>query len=323
MIISVALCTYNGEAFLKQQIDSILNQTQKVNEIVVCDDGSTDSTLLLLENYLFKNVDLFKIFKNEINLRSVKNFEKAIGLCTGDIIFLCDQDDVWVENKVEKYIAHFTNNPSINVIASNGFCIDENNIVHEKYAIWDVPAFLKEKKIEFNYFKMISYIGNIATGASMAIKKKHVQEMFPFPLMYDFHHDEWIAMISSYNNSFEMLNEKYFYYRIHNNQQVGGVFYEKNDKMKMMLTDIFNFENQKISLSIYKKRLKKLCYTYLKNKKLIQTNSLLIDFKEVCNNIEKMYLKTKLNFKINHPILYLYISTTDKILKKRKLKKFD
>ena len=75
MKLSVAMCTYNGGRFLKEQIDSILNQTLKVDEIIVCDDISTDDTLTILEEYSNKNPNLFKIYKNEINLKSVKNFE--------------------------------------------------------------------------------------------------------------------------------------------------------------------------------------------------------------------------------------------------------
>lgn len=85
--ISVALCTYNGEKFIHQQIDSILNQSLKVDEIVVCDDGSTDETQNILAKYQNKYPSIFKIHINEKNLRSVKNFEKAISLCSGEIIF--------------------------------------------------------------------------------------------------------------------------------------------------------------------------------------------------------------------------------------------
>ncbi len=319
MIISVALCTYNGEAFLQQQIDSILNQTLKVGEIIVCDDGSTDTTISILQKYSKNNPNLFKICINKINLRSVKNFEKAIGLCTGEIIFLSDQDDVWVENKVEKYVEHFNENPTIDVLASNGFCIDENNNVHEKYAIWDVPNFLTEQKVEFYYFKIISYLENIATGASFAFRKKITQKIVPFPILNGFHHDEWIAIVSSYNNSFEMLHEKYFYYRIHNSQQVGGVFFEKNKKIKKSLTNIFNFENHEISLLVYKKRLKRVCKSFSKNKKLLAINKTNINFNAVCNDTEELFLKTKSNFKKKSPLLYLLISATDKIFNKRKL----
>jgi glycosyltransferase involved in cell wall biosynthesis len=208
MKISVALCTYNGEKFLKEQIDSILNQTVKVDEIIVCDDISTDDTLTILEEYSNKNPNLFKIYKNEKNLRSVKNFEKAIQLCTGDIVFLADQDDIWVENKIEKYIDFFNNNSNINAIASNGYCIDEQSKIHEKYAVWDAPHFLREQNIPFNFFSIICNVANVATGATMAIRKEIIPDIVPFPIIPDFHHDEWIAIITSKTNSFELLNEK-------------------------------------------------------------------------------------------------------------------
>ena len=261
MNLSVALCTYNGEKFLTEQLDSILNQTQKITEIIVCDDGSTDQTISILENYNVRFPNLFKIHKNEHNLRSVKNFEKAISLCTGEIIFLSDQDDIWVGNKVEDYVSYFNNHPNINVLASNGYCIDQNSIVHEKYAFWDAPQFLRDKNIDVDYFKIITHISNIATGASMAFRKSIVNDILPFPLMNNFHHDEWIALISSATSSFDLLNKKYFYYRIHDSQQVGGVFYEKNNVIKAYLTDYFSVNKTAVSFSIFKRKLRKL-YTF-------------------------------------------------------------
>ena len=257
MNLSVALCTYNGEKFLTEQLDSILNQTQKITEIIVCDDGSTDQTISILENYNVRFPNLFKIHQNEHNLRSVKNFEKAISLCTGEIIFLSDQDDIWVCNKVEDYVSYFNNHPNINVLASNGYCIDQNSIVHEKYAFWDAPQFLRDKNIDVDYFKIITHISNIATGASMAFRKSIVNDILPFPLMNNFHHDEWIALISSATSSFDLLNKKYFYYRIHDSQQVGGVFYEKNETNRQYLTDFFDFNSQQITFKIFRKRLRK------------------------------------------------------------------
>ena len=105
MKISVAICTFNGEKFLQEQINSILEQTLKVDEIVICDDCSTDNTWDILKDYKTNNPSLFQIHRNEINLKSNKNFEKAIGLCTGCYIFLSDQDDIWKNDKVEKTLA--------------------------------------------------------------------------------------------------------------------------------------------------------------------------------------------------------------------------
>ena len=127
MKISVALCTYNGEKFLKEQLDSILNQTIAVDEIIICDDKSTDTTLSILRDYKKKYPTIISIYENENTLKSVKNFEKAISLCTGDIIFLSDQDDIWVDIKVEKYCDYFNENAAIQVLASNGYCINEKS----------------------------------------------------------------------------------------------------------------------------------------------------------------------------------------------------
>ena len=240
MKVSVAMCTFNGAKFISEQIDSILNQTRKVDEIIVCDDGSTDETIIILKKYDAKFPELFKIIQNEINLRSVKNFEKAIQLCSGDFIFLADQDDIWAENKVADYLKYFELNPNIDLIASNGYCIDEKSEVQEKYAIWDVPEFLREKQVSISYFEIISFVFNIATGASFGFRKSIIEDIIPFPKIDSYHHDEWMATIASSKNSFALLNEKYFYYRIHENQQVGGVFFDKTEKVKKSLLRKFN-----------------------------------------------------------------------------------
>ncbi len=101
MILSVALCTFNGELFLKEQLDSIINQNLKVDEIIICDDVSNDTTSIILEEYQFKYPELIKVYFNEKSLGTIKNFEKAISLSMGDLIFLSDQDDVWTVNKTK------------------------------------------------------------------------------------------------------------------------------------------------------------------------------------------------------------------------------
>ena len=104
---SVALCTYNGEKYIKYQLDSILNQTVPIDEIIICDDGSTDSTISILNSYREQYPSIFKIHTNENNLRSVKNFEKAISLCSNEFIFLSDQDDIWADHKVKIHLDFF------------------------------------------------------------------------------------------------------------------------------------------------------------------------------------------------------------------------
>lgn len=322
MKISVALCTYNGEVFIKEQIDSILQQTVSVDEIVICDDISSDNTIAILNEYATNNPNIFRIYKNDQNLRSVKNFEKAISLCTGDIIFLADQDDIWVPKKVEVYKKYFENNPRINILASNGYCINDKSEEKPKYAIWDVPIFLSESdtKVEFN--KIISHVSNIATGATMAIRKNFLEEVIPFPIIKDIHHDEWMAIIAAHQNSFDMLEEKLFYYRIHDKQQVGGVFFDKTEKEKKSLTETFSVYKTNVAFSSYKKRLKRLNVAYERNALLrnYKTNHTSI-FENNLVEIEKLFYLTQKNMKKAYPLSTFLLNLSDKILKKRQFKK--
>jgi len=98
-MVSIALATYNGERFLKEQLDSILEQSYTDIEIIACDDCSTDSTPQILEDYQKKDSRL-KVYFNEKNLGFKKNFEKCISLCDGDYIALSDQDDVWTKDHI-------------------------------------------------------------------------------------------------------------------------------------------------------------------------------------------------------------------------------
>lgn len=256
--ISVALCTYNGEKFIQEQIDSILNQSLKVDEIIVCDDRSTDGTQKILAEYQNNFPDVFKIYINEENLRSVKNFEKAISLCTGDTIFLSDQDDIWENNKVEVLTEYLNKNQEIDVLCSNGLIIDENGVKKDQYTVWDVPGFLGENKKEIDYFKIFSTIGNFATGASMAIRTSFLNQILPFPNVDGLHHDEWIALVSSEQKKFEFLNQKLFSYRVHNEQQVGGISYAKDKVSKEKLINRFDYEKEPTVFRDFKIKLRTL-----------------------------------------------------------------
>ena len=255
---SVALCTYNGEKFIRQQIDSILDQTKKVDEIVVCDDGSTDSTVSILNFYKEKHPELFKIFINDENLRSVKNFEKAISLCENDIIFLCDQDDLWLSSKVDVYCNFFQENLHISVICSGGFAIDEKNNLLDKLSIWDAPELLKMNGRELNFFEITAFLRNLATGATMAFRKEFKAQIIPFPVLDNFHHDEWIALVGTYQQKFYMLPGKYIQYRIHGNQQVGGIFMNPTNTSQKYLLDYFSFNSFNGNFRTYRKILRSL-----------------------------------------------------------------
>ncbi|MBW8361936.1 MAG: glycosyltransferase [Kaistella sp.] len=317
---SVALCTYNGEKYLGIQLDSILSQTRPVDEIVVCDDGSTDATISILHSYKEKYPSVFRIYQNEKNLRSVKNFEKAISLCENDIIFLSDQDDEWLPEKAEKYCEFFDEHPEIDVLASNGYGMDDNNNLLNVYSVWDVPGFFKEKNIEVNYFDIIAYCGNIVTGATVALRKSFIPKILPFPVIKDFHHDEWIALNSTIDGKFHMFEEKYFKYRIHAEQQVGDVFVEKTEKQKKILIRHFDFSMKDQKFVSYKRILKRIISSMQKNKKLLTMEG----YAKIAEKVEedlmtKFHTSKKEMFRL-YPVRSFMLSISDKILNKRKIK---
>lgn len=219
--IGVALCTYNGENYLKTQLDSILAQTVPVNEIVICDDKSTDATITILESYQAKYPAIIKVFKNETTLRSVKNFEKAISLVTSDYIFLSDQDDSWKTDKVAKTMQVFNENPTLEGVFSNADFIDDTGKLLPN-DLWK-SIYFDPKKIRFsNLFKYTVLKRNVVTGATLCIKKEVKAYAFPFPEIKLFHHDHWLAFLISYHNQLGFCSENLISYRLHQNQQVGS-----------------------------------------------------------------------------------------------------
>lgn len=317
---SVALCTYNGEKYLHEQLDSILKQNVPVDEIVVCDDGSTDSTINILHEYQTTYPGIFRIFRNEENLRSVKNFEKAISLCTHEIIFLSDQDDIWMPHKTEKMLQYFCTNPQVSVLCSNGYGIDDSGKKLDVITIWDLPQFLKEKKIELDYFRMISYVGNIATGATMAIRSDFRGKLLPFPEKKGFHHDEWMALVASYHKKFDLISDRLIKYRLHHNQQVGGISYPNNDDTKAQLIRYFNLFGHDKNFAAYKKLLKRLAEAHHKAQDFLKNGIEHELINQQLSEVVSLYHRTQCEAKQKYPAKFFILSTLDRITGKRQLK---
>src|SRR6185295_14149101 len=188
MRISVAMCTYNGAEFLPAQLQSILAQTRSPDEIVICDDGSTDGTRALLEKFKDESWIPITLHFNKQNLGSVKNFEQAIILCTGDVIALSDQDDVWRSDKLHLFESEFNNTPSAGLVFSDADIVDENlNPLNRQ--MWDGVGFdaHKRKLIKTGRALEVLVTGWTVTGATMAFRSSFVKLSLPIP--------EEIAMI--------------------------------------------------------------------------------------------------------------------------------
>lgn len=246
MKLSVALIVYNGSNYMEQQLDSILNQTIKVDEIVVCEDNSTDNTREILEKYNTTNPGLFKILHNNQNLGSNKNAEKAIQHCTGDIVFLSDQDDEWLPNKVEKTLEYFEQNPKMKGVFSNGYLMNAHSEIDSKNALWDSMSFPFEY-LKNNPILLKEYIHaneNCATGAAMAFRCNQPFLKKPFPSIKFLIHDRWISMNLSNDNSLGYIEDKLIKYRLHDKQQVGG----KTAMMKKYIQMNWDLLNNQIQI---------------------------------------------------------------------------
>src|SRR6202167_2057678 len=125
--ISVAMCTYNGERFLPQQLASMAKQTRLPDELVVCDDGSTDRTVAIVREFAASAPYPVRVFENERNLGFAANFERAIGLCEGDLIALSDQDDIWYPIRLERSEQEFAAHPEAGLVFSDGEIIDDQD----------------------------------------------------------------------------------------------------------------------------------------------------------------------------------------------------
>ena len=224
MKISVAFIVYNGARYMRTQLDSILAQSHKVDEIIVCDDASSDNTKEILEEYKNKYPDLLFIYYNNKNLGPTKNIEKAIEACTGDIILLTDQDDYWETNKVETIFKWFVANPTMNGVFTSGSSMNSNGEIDNKYGLWDVMSFPYNKVNNSQDLKLyINTVENSVTGATLAIKNNLPFLKQPFPVIKHLVHDRWVAINLAENNSLGILEEKLIHYRIHSEQAIGGM----------------------------------------------------------------------------------------------------
>jgi glycosyltransferase involved in cell wall biosynthesis len=226
MKVSVAFIVYNGGHYLRTQLDSILAQIQPVDEIIVCDDASSDETKEIVEQYKNNHPDLFFVQYNQQNIGATKNIEKAIQACTGDIILLADQDDYWETNKVETIIKWFEANPTMNGVFTNGALMNSNGELDNKYSLWDVMSFpykaIENSNEVINLKLYINTVENTVTGATLAIRNNLAFLKQPFPLIKHLVHDRWLAINLAETNSLGILEEKLICYRIHSNQAIGG-----------------------------------------------------------------------------------------------------
>lgn len=215
-MISVAVCTYNGARYIQEQIESILNQTIGIDEIIVCDDGSTDSTVNIINQLSTQHPSIIRLVQNRQRLGLFKNFIKAISLCSGEIIFLSDQDDIWHTDKAEIMVNYLNRHRQIELVFSdatllggtfNGQSMSDNLNFPPK----NREMFLAGLSFELSLYQVY------ALGASMAIRKSLLDHIsISNPIIAS--HDHLLQLVSSSRNTIAYIDKQLYDYRLHNNQ---------------------------------------------------------------------------------------------------------
>lgn len=211
-LVSVAIATYNGEQFLRDQLDSIYNQTYKNIEVIITDDCSTDGTFEILEEYSQKYGLSYYINKKRLGF--VRNFEQALSLCRGEYIALADQDDIWLPEKIEHLINEIGNNY---LIFSDAILIDTyGNKIAESFKTFSNYMADSETPFLLLFYRKYIY------GCTMFFKKELLEKALPIPNGIG-HHDWWFPIVATKNGGIKYLDKRLMFYRQHKNNVSGDV----------------------------------------------------------------------------------------------------
>lgn len=217
VLISIVMATYNGQKFVRQQLDSILSQSYSNFEVIIVDDGSTDITALMIQDYVDKDPRI-TFFPSKHNLGLVKNFERGLIKARGELLVLADQDDIFNKHKIEKQLAMITATPEADMVISDLELIDE----HDKQlaeSMWGFQGVKPEKQAPFKRL----CIDNYATGCSMLFTRKLLEYAIPFPAQLKIH-DQWFALLAARKSGggIEVIREPLTRYRQHQGNVIGA-----------------------------------------------------------------------------------------------------
>ena len=214
-MISVVMCTYNGAKYVKEQLDSIVQQTVADFELVICDDCSNDGTWEILQEYA-ANDNRIRICRNKQNLGFLKNYEKALGLASGAYVAMSDQDDIWMTNHLEVLMNLLGERT---IACGNSLLVDENGD--------SLDMTLKEQEdltvVSDNPMDValsIMIYRNPFQGAAMLFRRSFLEKALPIPEGVKYH-DSWFAALACFMEGISYTDETIMRYRLHGGNQSG------------------------------------------------------------------------------------------------------
>lgn len=216
--IDILLPTYNGEKYIKEQIDSILGQTYKNIRLIIADDCSKDTTVQILKQYEQKD-DRIQLNLQSQNVGCVKNVEFLLQKVESEYYMLADQDDVWLPEKVEKTLEKLKQE-NANLVFGDLEVVDQD--LNTMYPSFGDYMLLNRKINKYINNNKLNYLYNCVTGCTLLAKKETIEKILPLPKKSKYViHDYWIGLITSLNGKVAYIPEKYIKYRQHGNNQVG------------------------------------------------------------------------------------------------------
>jgi hypothetical protein len=219
---SVAMCTYNGARYVGEQLASIAAQTRTPVELVVCDDRSTDETADIVREFASRAPFHVRLHGNEENLGSTRNFERAVSLCEGDLIALCDQDDVWLPQKLARLEEEFARDPSALIVFSDASIVEEDSRPTGQ-GLWQSVGLNRAELDRLESGRGLGDLlrGSTVTGATMAMRSRLRELVLPVPTNLPLIHDAWMSLLAACVGGVRPVSEQLVLYRRHNSQQVG------------------------------------------------------------------------------------------------------
>jgi glycosyltransferase, family 2 len=283
--IEILMATYNGEKYVGEQIDSIINQTYENWKLLIRDDNSTDKTLEILKEYEKKDKRIKVIEDKKGNLGFVKNFEELLSCSTEDWVMFSDQDDYWLENKIEKYVIILNENSNDVfekpiLIHSNSFICDDNlKIIKNEFINSNIASKYNEDSYYFAYF---------VQGSTVLINRKIIDLALPFSKNVTVH-DRYLHLLAEFLGKRVFINESLIKYRQHSNNKIGA---KGSIVSKILKKRYFHNEDRELIIEIQKKYEKKL---EIKKRKKIEK------YLEVTNDKKNRFFRFYLSkeFKMN------------------------
>lgn len=208
--VSVVLASYNGIRYIEEQLDSLRTQTMIPDEVIISDDGSTDGTYDFCLKYISEhNLSDWHAFRNEKNLGFKQNFRFALSKCTGDYIFTCDQDDVWMNDKIQIMVSVMNSHPEINLLVSNIEYLYEGgkSKLHMKYVTRNDGSLMQLKLKEFGLM-------NQRPGCTFCFRRELLEQYKVLDFDYAFH-DEMLWRHAIVSDSLYLLNKRLIFWRRH------------------------------------------------------------------------------------------------------------